>query len=68
MDPDANLREQRATAKSILAIVDDGNGDGTFTPDQLEALAVNAAKLAELVESLDGWIANLGFLPKRWRE
>jgi len=56
MDPDTNLQEQRALAASILR---------DFDADQ-PVDAVDAARLAELVLALDGWIAKGGFLPARW--
>jgi len=58
MDPDANLQEQRALATRILRDLD---------ADQ-PVDAVDAARLAELVLALDGWIASGGFLPCRWKK
>lgn len=51
MDPNANLKEQIEISKRILE-GEERDGD--------------AERLAELVESLDGWIAKGGFLPARW--
>jgi hypothetical protein len=53
MDPDANLSEQLMLTELIL--------DGQATP-------VDANRLAELVQALDAWIANGGFLPGRWQK
>lgn len=66
MDPDANLIEQRQTTRAITALVDACADDGTFTPAQLLELSHLAARLADLVEALDGWITGGGFLPARW--
>lgn len=52
-DPDANLAEQRLLVARILDeddYVDSGD----------------AVRLAELVQSLNEWIENGGFLPKTW--
>jgi hypothetical protein len=57
MDPTANLREQLALAASIL---DNDNNDD----NQIVASAVN---LADLVITLNEWIAKGGFLPEQWR-
>lgn len=51
MDPDENLREQRALVKKWLA--------GHISLGE-------AARLAELVQALDEWMSNGGFLPKAW--
>lgn len=59
MDPDLNLATQRALAKRIIRMIDDGES---------EAFIVAAANdLAEHVEALDQWIARGGFLPKAWK-
>ena len=60
MDPDACLKEMLELAEEV---VEPGGykGDGAagdYTSD--------AARLAELAQSLDGWINSGGFLPKRW--
>lgn len=56
MDPDANLEEQLKLAKNILKAewedIDDDRAD--------------VYRLAELVEALDTWIRDGGFLPERW--
>lgn len=54
MDPDANLEEQRELVKRI------NNALVTLDPDTYE-------RLAELVEALDQWLSNGGFLPRDWR-
>jgi hypothetical protein len=56
MDPNANLKEQRELASKIL-------NEGPFSTDDYEAMT---NRLAELVEALDGWLSNKGFLPGRW--
>lgn len=55
MDPNANLREQRELAQQILR--------QTNCAD----IQRQAARLAELVEALDGWIKNGNFLPDGWK-
>jgi hypothetical protein len=60
MDPDANLREQLKLAKWMQSIV---NGKQSYTKTEFE---VNAVRLAELVQALDGWISKGGFLPTTW--
>ena len=59
MDPDANLKEQLELARSILEDGEELAGD--------DELVNSAERLAELVQTLDGWINSRGFLPKRWR-
>jgi hypothetical protein len=54
MDPNANLKEQREIARRILL----------SEPLDLDG---DAARLAELVIALDGWITRGGFLPKDWQ-
>lgn len=54
MDPDANLKEQRA----ILARLD---SDETQTPTR------DLFRLAELVQALDEWLTRGGFLPAGWK-
>lgn len=58
MDPDANLKEQRELAASLL----DEEG---MHPAELFAAAT---RLAELVQALDEWILKGGFLPADWAE
>jgi hypothetical protein len=55
MDPDANLAEQRRLAHKLLNPCD---GD---MPDEDDV-----RRLAELVEALDDWMSNAGFLPGAW--
>jgi hypothetical protein len=52
MDPNANLKEQLAITRAILA--------------DKEPHTFGAIRLAELVEALDEWITKGGFLPGRW--
>ena len=58
MDPDANLKEQREIVKDLI----DGND---YDTDEWLAMA---NRLADLVEALDGWLSNGGFLPLAWRQ
>lgn len=53
MDPDATLAEVRLLSQRLL----EESGGG-----------LDALRLAELVESLDGWISRGGFLPSDWNE
>jgi hypothetical protein len=55
MDPTANLREQLEIARAMLA------------KDSEHIDTGDAVRLAELVEALNQWIANGGFLPVQWR-
>ena len=57
MDPTANLAEQLTTARDILEAVDACSDDGEFTPEQLDSIVVDAARLADLVTSLADWNA-----------
>jgi hypothetical protein len=56
MDPNANLKEQMELSISIQKAYEDGNG-----VDQDDA-----NRLAELVDALNAWICNGGFLPGKW--
>jgi hypothetical protein len=60
MDPTANLEEQRRLAKRILACGEEEH------PRVSCRCRVQAERLAELVEALDGWLVGGGFLPSRW--
>lgn len=51
MDPNENLERQRRIVAGILSSVQADD---------------RAVELAELVEALDQWITNGGFLPKEW--
>lgn len=53
MDPTANLKEQLEIVKRINA------GKGTIH---------DLGRLAELIEALDQWLRNGGFLPRQWGE
>ncbi len=54
MDPDANLKEQRDLLRKFRK--------------RNRLTAGEAARLAELVDSLDEWISRGGFLPEAWRQ
>ncbi len=56
MDPDANLKEQLALARSILA-----NDDAGISPDDGECV-----RLSELVIALHEWLRTGGMLPHKW--
>ncbi len=53
MDPDANLKELLELAEHLL--------------DQDEPDSNDVDSLCELVQALDGWLSNGGFLPERWK-
>jgi hypothetical protein len=55
MDPNANLEEQRNLVAVILRA----------DHDDIDITAA-ATRLAELVEALDQWLSNGGFLPADW--
>jgi len=58
VDPTANLNQQRALVTEIRNARRDCN----------EALVIDlAGDLASLVEALDNWIVDGGFLPGSWR-
>ncbi len=57
MDPNANLQEQLELSKGILETYHD---EGRVDIDV-------AARLAELVEALNNWLARGGF-PPTWKE
>ena len=68
MDPDANLREQRAIAVDVMAIWDNSDAETCgFTEEQQGELTEHAIRLAELVQALDQWISRGGFLPQPWQ-
>lgn len=56
MDPNANLEEIR----TLLAERQELDREGK----ELDPL--DLCRLAELIESLDGWLSGGGFLPKAW--
>jgi hypothetical protein len=60
MDPNANLEEQQRLATRMLARID---ADLEDMGEQLE----DAGRLAELVLSLDEWLARGGFRPSTWK-
>jgi hypothetical protein len=59
MDPNANLAEQLVLAKKLLDS-DDDSTDCQFCD--------SAERLAELVQALNEWIRNGGFLPEVWKQ
>ncbi len=59
MDPNANLKEQREIATRML-------GHNQYRAASGPSYSVDATRLAELVQALDGWITNGGFLPEAW--
>jgi hypothetical protein len=60
MDPNACLEEMLELATKIQEQEDNALEDAEHSTD--------AARLAELVISLDHWIQNGGFLPDDWRK
>lgn len=56
MDPDSNLAEQLRLAARIVQCLDKSR---PIDDD-------DAGRLAELVESLDEWLREGGFLPHAW--
>lgn len=58
MDPNETLRQIRLTMKQMQV------EDGAVGSHRL--FHQHARDLVELVEALDGWIANGGFLPDDW--
>ena len=54
MDPNENLEEQRDLSEALVESSDE------------EETQAQSNRLAELVESLDGWIMKGGFLPTEW--
>lgn len=68
MDPDANLKEQREIAAALLAADDRRHPDtGTLQSADVADYEHNGSRLAELVQALDEWISNRGFLPAAWK-
>jgi hypothetical protein len=55
MDPNANIEEQRAIAARML------HGERPHSD-----WIADAARLAELVIALDGWLCSGGALPRTW--
>lgn len=57
MDPDATLTELMDFAADVLAATDTDDGPADWT---------DTVRVAELLQSLDGWLTTGGFLPRRW--
>lgn len=53
MDPNATL----AALRELVEVTNDGDPGGS----------ARVARFAELVEALDGWLTNGGFLPEEWQ-
>jgi hypothetical protein len=62
MDPNANLKRQRELSAFLLS----DKADDLLDQEPALNLMAAATELAELVEALDGWLSNKGFLPGRW--
>lgn len=60
MDPNATLAEMVGLAELIQKDYEDEDGNGVDQDD--------ANRLAELVEALNNWIRNGGFLPTAWQD
>lgn len=70
MDPDANLKEQRAIAKRMQEredAFDEQKASESAWEDFYVEESSDGAELAELVLALNDWICRGGFLPKDWR-
>lgn len=63
MDPNANLREQREIVAEVIRMWDSADPHTDYERE----LAQAADRLAELVQSLDEWLTNGGFLPIEWQ-
>lgn len=63
MDPNANLKQQRALAARDWT----GKDEHELTPAEIAELLDAHTRLSELVESLDQWITRGGFLPTAWK-
>lgn len=60
MDPNACLTELLALSRQIQDVADSGEPmDGACAIQDL-------SRVTELVQALDGWIGQGGFLPVRW--
>jgi hypothetical protein len=57
MDPNANLQEMLRLAREVTRCLDEG----------IEWDNDDAARLAELVLALNGWLKGGGFLPSDWQ-
>lgn len=60
MDPNENLRQQRLWARKIEEEIE---SDG---PNSTSNVIEASVQLAALVQALDQWIVNGGFLPSEW--
>lgn len=67
MDPDANLAEQLELAARLAEAAAEAE-ICELDNDALDILFADGQRLAELVQALDSWIRNGGFLPGRWRK
>jgi hypothetical protein len=66
MDPNANLKEQRAIVARLNTIMDEESNDGVLNGAGQCAWIEESMRLVELVEALDGWLSSHGFLPAAW--
>jgi hypothetical protein len=63
MDPDSNLRDQRAVRARLLAAFDAADPEtGEWHPDLDDVY-----QLAELSEALDNWLSRDGAVPGAWQ-
>lgn len=60
MDPNANLKETLSLVRNILKATDECGVDDDPVYNHRDVL-----RLAELVESLDGWLSKGSFLPNK---
>lgn len=69
MDPDENARQQRETARDLVALIDKHTSDdGQFDEGSVDELVDLASQLADLVLAFDDWAVKGGAMPKRWRK
>lgn len=68
MDPNANLTEMRKLAAKLVEACVPGAAfsDSTHGPNDLLSFETDVNRLAELVEALDEWLTQGGFLPHAW--
>lgn len=63
MDPDENLRRQRALLVKLTKQLDDSDEELGPTID-----ATDVADFCDLVEALDVWMRKQGALPREWQK
>ena len=73
MDPDATRTELRELADTVLGLLDatdrdpaPGSTGHADLSQEFTNLLIDASRLAELAQALDGWISGGGYLPSAW--